>query len=63
MNNEKDACAGKRGLEKILFTADGIGDEQLAVFLNEISLVRACPLPPLVEPDARAGGAPGHDRQ
>ncbi len=63
MKPESSLCPGMRGLEKILFTADGIGDEQLAVFLNEIRLIRACPLPPLVEPNAHTGGAPDHGRK
>jgi hypothetical protein len=62
MTPEKSARPADRGLDKILFTAHGIGDEQLAIFLKEIRLIRACPLPPLVEPDPRAGGD-GHDRQ
>lgn len=62
MKPPADILAKERRLDWIAFSADGVGGEQQEKFLTEITLIRGCPLPAHVEPNAHTRGTPGHDR-
>jgi hypothetical protein len=58
MNPPIDILADDRRVEKILFTSDCIGNEQMEKLIAEIFLIRGIKLPEDVEPNAHTRGIP-----